>query len=172
MAIAANWAPSTLGPVFAHEVGSLLGHCSGGPDSAVILHGVGRLPDGPAQYGRSLIEVFEEWVRRDIGSVYVQMFDTALANWYGQVGGMCVHAGTCGSRLALEHTGDLYSCDHYVEPGYLLGNINDTRAHHPLITIQSRRAPRHHARKSHPAPGPSSGSGPCRSGCGRRTRTG
>ena len=80
---------------------------------------------GPEQYGRFLIDVFEEWVRRDIGTVYVQMFDTALANWYGEPGGMCVHAETCGSQLALEHTGDLYSCDHYVEPGYLLGNIKD-----------------------------------------------
>ena len=80
---------------------------------------------GPAQYGRFMIEVFEEWVRRDIGAVYVQMFDTALANFYGEGGGMCVHAETCGSQLALEHTGDLYSCDHYVEPGYLLGNIGD-----------------------------------------------
>jgi len=80
---------------------------------------------GPAQYGRFLIEVFEEWARRDIGAVYVQMFDTALARWYGEGGGMCVHAETCGSQLALEHTGDLYSCDHYVEPGYLLGNIGD-----------------------------------------------
>src|SRR5205085_1315050 len=55
---------------------------------------------GPAQYGRFLIDVFEEWVRRDIGTVYVQMFDTALANWFGEDGGMCVHAKTCGSQLA------------------------------------------------------------------------
>ena len=80
---------------------------------------------GPEQYGRFMIDVFEEWVRRDIGAVYVQMFDTALANFYGEPGGMCVHAETCGTQLALEHTGDLYSCDHYVEPGYLLGNIGD-----------------------------------------------
>ena len=80
---------------------------------------------GPEQYGRFLIEVFEDWVRRDIGAVYVQMFDAALANWHGEPGGMCVHAETCGLHLAIEHTGDLYSCDHYVEPGYLLGNIAD-----------------------------------------------
>jgi uncharacterized protein len=86
---------------------------------------VTRRSVGPAQYGRFLIDAFEEWVRRDIGTVYVQMFDTALAHWYGQPGGMCVHAETCGHQLALEHTGDLYSCDHYVEPGYLLGNIQD-----------------------------------------------
>jgi serine-type anaerobic sulfatase-maturating enzyme len=77
----------------------------------------------PQQYGRFMIDVFEEWVRHDIGTVYVQMFDTALANWYGEPGGMCVHAETCGQQVALEHNGDLYSCDHFVEPGYLLGNI-------------------------------------------------
>ena len=80
---------------------------------------------GPGQYGRFLIDVFEEWVRRDIGTVYVQMFDTALASWYGEPAGMCVHAKICGLQLAIEHTGDLYSCDHFVEPGYLLGNIKD-----------------------------------------------
>ncbi|MGH3507929.1 MAG: SPASM domain-containing protein, partial [Nocardioidaceae bacterium] len=79
----------------------------------------------PEQYGRFMIEVFEEWVRHDIGEVYVQIFDTALAAWYGEGGGMCVHAETCGDQLALEHNGDLYSCDHYVEPDYLLGNIGD-----------------------------------------------
>lgn len=86
---------------------------------------VTRRSVGPAQYGRFLIDVFEEWVRRDVGTVYVQMFDTALANVHGEPGGLCVHAETCGSQLALEHTGDLFSCDHYVEPGYLLGNIRD-----------------------------------------------
>jgi uncharacterized protein len=80
---------------------------------------------GPEQYGRFMIDVFEEWVRHDIGTVYVQVFDTALASWYGEGGGMCVHAETCGQQLALEHNGDLYSCDHFVEPGFLLGNIKD-----------------------------------------------
>jgi uncharacterized protein len=77
------------------------------------------------QYGRFLIDVFEEWVRRDVGEVYVQMFDTALANWVGEPPGLCIHTETCG--LALEHTGDLYSCDHFVEPAYRLGNIRDTQ---------------------------------------------
>jgi uncharacterized protein len=76
-------------------------------------------------YGRFLIDVFEEWVRHDVGEVYVQMFDTALANWVGEQPGMCVHCETCGLSLALEHTGDVYSCDHFVEPRYLLGNIRD-----------------------------------------------
>jgi uncharacterized protein len=73
-----------------------------------------------------MIDVFEEWVRRDIGTVYVQMFDTALANWVGEPGGMCVHAKTCGLQLAIEHNGDLYSCDHFVEPRFRLGNIKET----------------------------------------------
>ncbi len=81
----------------------------------------------PGGYGRFLIEVFEDWVRRDIGEVYVQMFDVALANWYGEPPGLCVHSETCGLALALEHTGDVYSCDHYVEPDYRLGNISSDR---------------------------------------------
>ena len=79
------------------------------------------------QYGRFLIDVFEEWVRRDVGAVYVQMFDVALANWVGEPPSLCIHSETCGLALALEHTGDLYSCDHFVEPRFKLGNIRETR---------------------------------------------
>src|SRR5215468_3664782 len=86
------------------------------------------------QYGRFLIDVFEEWVRRDVGEVYVQMFDVALANWVGEPPGLCVHSETCGLALALEHTGDLYSCDHFVEPRYKLGNIGMT---HMLELVSS-----------------------------------
>jgi serine-type anaerobic sulfatase-maturating enzyme len=78
------------------------------------------------QYGQFLIDVFEEWVRHDIAEVYVQMFDVALANWYGEPSGLCVFSKTCGTALALEHNGDLYSCDHFVEPAYRLGNITQT----------------------------------------------
>jgi len=87
-------------------------------------------------YGRFLIDVFEEWVRRDVGEVYVQMFDMALANWHGVPPGLCVHSETCGLALALEHNGDLYSCDHFVESEHLLGNINDT---HMLELVASPR---------------------------------
>ena len=80
-------------------------------------------PDG---YGRFLIDIFEDWVRADIGEVYVQMFDVALANWYREPPALCVHSETCGLALALEHTGDVYSCDHFVEPAYRLGNIGQT----------------------------------------------
>jgi len=85
----------------------------------------------PKQFGGFLTGVFEEWVRRDVGTVYVQMFDVALGNWYGEPGGVCVFQPTCGLALALEHNGDLYSCDHFVEPGYLLGNIQET----PMIEL-------------------------------------
>ncbi len=77
---------------------------------------------GAEQYGRFLIEIFEEWVRRDVGTVFVQTFDVALGSWVGQHN-LCIVSPTCGRSLALEHNGDLYSCDHYVEPGSLLGNI-------------------------------------------------
>ena len=77
------------------------------------------------QYGKFLVGVFEEWVRHDVAKVYVQMFDVALANWHGEPSGLCVHSKTCGGALAIEHNGDLYSCDHFVEPRYKLGNIKE-----------------------------------------------
>jgi uncharacterized protein len=79
-------------------------------------------PDG---YGRFLVDVFEDWVRHDVGRVFVQIFDVALGQWLGTPPALCVHAETCGQALALEHTGDVYSCDHFVDPGHLLGNIRD-----------------------------------------------
>ena len=82
-----------------------------------------------AGHGRFLIEVFDEWVRRDVGDVFVQAFDTALAAWLGMPEiGLCVHAETCGRSLALEHNGDVYSCDHFVEPAYRVGNLADGRS--------------------------------------------
>jgi radical SAM protein with 4Fe4S-binding SPASM domain len=91
------------------------------------------------QYGRFLIGVFEEWVRHDVGEVYVQMFDVALANWVGEPPGLCVHTETCGLALALEHTGDLYSCDHFVEPAYKLGNIKETPMLELVASQQQRQ---------------------------------
>lgn len=80
----------------------------------------------PEQFGRFLIAIFDEWVRRDVGTVFVQHFDAALANWVGVTPGVCIFAKTCGQALALEHNGDLYCCDHFVEPDYKLGNIQET----------------------------------------------
>ena len=75
------------------------------------------------QYGRFLIGIFDEWVQRDVGRVFVQHFDAALANWTGNPAGICVFSPTCGRALAVEHNGDVYSCDHYVYPRYRLGNL-------------------------------------------------
>jgi uncharacterized protein len=88
----------------------------------------------PEQFGRFLIAIFDEWVRHDVGRVFVQQFDAALANWCGVPPGVCVFAETCGGALALEHTGDVYACDHYVEPDYKLGNIQDTHLVNMLIS--------------------------------------
>jgi len=80
----------------------------------------------PEQFGRFLIQVFDEWVHNDVGSVYVQTFEATLRNWMRlPSSGMCVFEKTCGYGLAMEHNGDLYSCDHFVEPNYLLGNIKE-----------------------------------------------
>jgi uncharacterized protein len=80
----------------------------------------------PKQFGRFLIGVFDEWVYNDVGKIYVQTFEAALRNWLDMpTSGMCVFEKTCGYGLALEHNGDLYACDHFVEPGYLLGNIKE-----------------------------------------------
>jgi uncharacterized protein len=77
------------------------------------------------QYGEFLNKVFDEWVRKDVSNVFIQTFDTTLANWCEQPGGICIFSPTCGSALALEANGDLYSCDHYVYPEYKLGNIHE-----------------------------------------------
>lgn len=80
---------------------------------------------GAEQYGRFLIRIFDEWVRRDVGRVFVQIFDVALAVWSGHKAGLCVFEETCGAALAMEHNGDVYSCDHFVEPKHWVGNIVD-----------------------------------------------
>ena len=80
---------------------------------------------GGQQYGRFLVDVYEQWLRGDVGTVFVQLFDVTLQAYFGQYS-LCIHAPTCGTALALEHNGDLYSCDHFVEPDYLLGNIHHT----------------------------------------------
>lgn len=80
----------------------------------------------PPAWGEFLVAVFDEWVRRDVGEVFVTMFDAALAAWLGLPSPMCIFAERCGTAIALEHNGDVYSCDHYVEPEHLLGNISTT----------------------------------------------
>ena len=83
------------------------------------------------QYGDFLIAIFDEWVRRDVGRIFVQIFDVALAAWIGEPPGLCIFSETCGNALAMEHNGDLFSCDHFVEPKYKLGNIQEI----PLLDL-------------------------------------
>ena len=85
----------------------------------------------PQQYGNFLCEIFDEWVQKDVGEYFVQIFDVALESWLGFQQSLCVFNETCGSALAIEHNGDLYSCDHYVNPEYKLGNIIE----HPLESL-------------------------------------
>ncbi|MGD1101380.1 MAG: anaerobic sulfatase-maturation protein [Terriglobia bacterium] len=77
----------------------------------------------PRQYGVFLCAIFDEWVRKDVGNYYVQLFDVALEGWLGLEPSLCVFRPTCGAAMVLEHNGDLYSCDHYVYPENKLGNI-------------------------------------------------
>ena len=93
---------------------------------------------GSGQWGRFLTTIFDEWVRRDVGTVFVQMFDAALASWVGAPPSMCIFSETCGTAVALEHNGDIYSCDHFVEPKYLLGNIRQVHMLQ-LVTSEQQR---------------------------------
>ena len=92
----------------------------------------------PKQLGRFLIDIFDEWVRRDVGRVYVQLFDTTLGAHVGQYS-LCVFSPTCGDAVALEHTGDLYSCDHFVEPDFKLGNIRETHMADLVASARQRK---------------------------------
>ncbi len=83
------------------------------------------------QYGNFMIAIFDEWVRHDVGKVYVQLFEVALAAWMGMPTGLCIFEETCGTALAMEHNGDVYSCDHFVEPAYRLGNLKQR----PLLAM-------------------------------------
>jgi uncharacterized protein len=92
----------------------------------------------PEQFGRFLIGIFDEWVRRDVGTVYVTTFDVALGSWLGQHNA-CIVSPTCGASLAMEHGGDVYSCDHFVEPDHYLGNIKQTPLRALVSSEKQRR---------------------------------
>jgi uncharacterized protein len=93
----------------------------------------------PLAYGKFLAAIFDEWVKRDVGSVFIQQFDVALESWLGLEQTLCVFRPTCGSALALEHNGDLYSCDHYVYPEHKLGNIADSDLR-PMVSSPQQKA--------------------------------
>ncbi|HEY1808344.1 MAG TPA: anaerobic sulfatase-maturation protein [Acidobacteriaceae bacterium] len=93
----------------------------------------------PLQFGEFLCAIFDEWVRRDVARTFVQIFDVALESWFGMPQSLCVFRETCGAALALEHNGDLYSCDHYVYPEHRLGNIMDASLESLVGSPQQRR---------------------------------
>lgn len=85
----------------------------------------------PEQWGKFLCAIFDEWVRKDVGKIFVEIFDCTLANWMGVSPGICAYSKECGHAGVMEHNGDVYSCDHFVFPEYKLGNIRD----HSLIDM-------------------------------------
>lgn len=80
---------------------------------------------GAMAYGKFMCEIFDWWVRNDVGRHFVNLFDATLANWCGMQPGTCAYARTCGGNSVIEHNGDMYPCDHFVYPEYRLGNIAD-----------------------------------------------
>ena len=85
----------------------------------------------PERWGYFLCAIFDEWVRKDVGKIFVEIFDCTLANWMGISPGICAYSKECGHAGVMEHNGDVYSCDHFVFPEYKLGNIRD----HSLIDM-------------------------------------
>jgi uncharacterized protein len=77
----------------------------------------------PEGYGDFLIDIYEEWVRHDVGTVFLMNFEWVLNAWIGNPSPVCVHARTCGRSVVIEHNGDVYACDHCVYPQHKLGNI-------------------------------------------------
>ena len=94
----------------------------------------------PEQWGNFLTAIFDEWVRNDVGKVFVQTFEATVRNWLNMPSsGMCIFDPVCGHGLALEHNGDLYACDHFVEPKYLLGNIQEAHMFELVASEQQRK---------------------------------
>jgi uncharacterized protein len=89
------------------------------------------------KFGTFLSAIFDEWVKRDVGTVYVTTFDIALGSWVGQHNA-CIISPTCGAALVMEHNGDVYSCDHFVEPEHKLGNVKETPLR-TLVTSEKQR---------------------------------
>jgi uncharacterized protein len=90
-------------------------------------------------YGNFMARIFDEWVRQDVGRYFVQLFDVALESWLGMEPSLCVFRKTCGSAMAMEHTGDVYSCDHFVYPEHKLGNIMEAALEQMASSTQQEK---------------------------------
>lgn len=114
------------------------------PDGLTLAPGMeegGELLDfsvTPEQWGTFLCEIFDEWVRNDVGDYYIQLFDATLANWVGLVPGVCTMAEECGHAGVMEYNGDVYSCDHFVFPEYRLGNLGE-RSLYELMNSEKQK---------------------------------
>ena len=93
----------------------------------------------PLQFGKFLVDVFNEWIKEDVGKVFVQMFDVSLEAWATGRTSLCVFSETCGNAAAIEHNGDVYSCDHYVFPEYKLGNVLSDKFESLMYSQQQRK---------------------------------
>jgi uncharacterized protein len=93
----------------------------------------------PEPYGDFLIAIYEQWVRKDVGTTFVMNFDWALTAWVGEASPVCIFSKTCGRAVALEHDGSVFACDHYVYPEYKLGNVL-TDPLGAMCNARSRRA--------------------------------
>ena len=123
-----TWAAATL-PLYdspsAHP-----GH----PDSFVTDWSV-----DPDDWGYFLCKVWDDWYRRDLGKVFVNLFETAVAQWMGKESQLCIYHEFCGKGVALEHDGSLYSCDHYVYPEYRLGNITQVSSSRMAFSDEQKK---------------------------------
>ncbi len=118
----------------AHEDGRHLADIHDSEDSPLTDYSV-----SPAQWGRFLCDIFDDWVRHDVGRNYVEIFDCTLANWVGQTPGICIYAKECGHAGVMEFNGDVYSCDHFVFPEFKLGNIREKTIYEMLYGEQQRQ---------------------------------
>jgi uncharacterized protein len=106
----------------------------GGPDSVVTDWSI-----DPDDWGCFLCKIWDDWYRRDIGKVFVNLFETAVAQWMGKESQLCIYHEFCGKGVALEHDGNLYSCDHYVYPGYKLGNIAEVSSSRMVFSEKQKQ---------------------------------
>jgi len=123
-----KWDPATL-PVY----GSHAAH-PGNPESVVTDWSI-----DPDDWGYFLCKVWDDWYRRDVGKVFVNLFETAVAQWMGKESQVCIYHEFCGKGVALEHDGSLYSCDHYVYPEYKLGNIMQTSSSRMVFAEEQKK---------------------------------
>lgn len=123
-----KWDPETL-PLY----NSSAAH-PGNPESIVTDWSI-----DPDDWGYFLCKVWDDWYRRDIGKVFVNLFETAVAQWMGKESQLCIYHEFCGKGVALEHDGSLYSCDHYVYPEYKLGNITQTSSSRMVFSDEQKK---------------------------------